>query len=570
MSREKIVLFAVITMMVIGCSNQNNAKPTIAVAEEVNVLKQQNTAANLVIGNETSIGDIEKETFKMESDEAVELSLEFSKVDLTEEEKKSIQILVATTINASPGTKEEYLVDRKMLESDDLEYELWMQTQFIRSVYNFAYAEEASKRLANAVEMINEEEMILTQEQLYSLLAMVGAKPSEALKSCDDLVRWYQDGYYRIPMFYGHGEIYWEIDFEKIEKINDGTVLVTGILRLEDDYGAVESFEIMLSPNPECIFEYSVENIRVELIHPDGVREIGKDVLLQTSYERPAYMSNNPFDYIFELEGTLYQMPFPAAELEAGGWILEEQGDLEAGERKKVHVSKGDFELTVGIWNYNTTSSTFGNCQVVWLKTGRDKDWSKVEFKLAEGVKNGQNKIELEPLYYDYLNEQVTSYSRRDPLYRNIYGYDLYFENDVVEGFEMGYAPTPISRQERIHLMTENWENDPKLMPERNKDFKIEKDDIYQIDINGDGINEEFCIKELIGIKWAGYLCVFIDGELNYMVRGLSSHQLDCYSINMVVENGQYFLVFEGADFANEISRKIRIEKGWSKEVPFS
>ena len=564
-----------IMTLLIGCSNLNHSKPTIAVVkEEQDILKLQNAESNVeinkMVNNEASITVSGSESQETESQEAENLTAAFPKVDLTEEEIQSIQILMSATINASPGSMEEYLVDHKMLESNDLESELWMQMQFIRSVYNYAYADEASKLLANATEMIDEEVMLLTQKQLYALLEMAGAKPSEALKSYDDLNARFQDGYYRIPIFYGHGEIAWEIDFEKIERMKDGKVLVNAVLRLEDDYGAVETLKIILLPNPESIFQYSVESIRVGLIHPDGVGIIGTDSLLQKPYESPNDMSNNPFDYIFELEGSLYQMPFLAAELEHNGWILEEQGNLEAGERKTVHVSKGDAVLTAGLWNYNTTISGFADCQVVWLKTGRDKEWSTVSFKLSEGIENGQQRIKLQPFYCDYLNDYFTSYGRRDPLYRNSYGYYLYFENDVVKGFEMGYAPTPIDRQERIRLMTERWGDDAKSVPEPKRDFEIEENHIYQIDIDGDGIREEICIKELTGIKWAGYLCVFIDGELNYMVRGLSSHQLYCHSIKMVIENEQYFLVFEGEDYANEIYRKIRVEKGWSKEVPFS
>jgi len=574
MIRKKIGLFVIIMLLLIGCSNLNHSKPAVAVAEEEqDVLIRQSAEAtmkeNKVVRNEASIAVSENESLEIESQETKNLTAAFPKVDLTEEELQNIKILTSATIHASQGSMEEYLVDHKMLESNDLESELWVQTQFILSVYNYAYANEASKRLANATEMIDEEVMLLTQKQLYALLEMAGVKPSEELKSYDYLNTWFEDGYYRIPIFYGHGEIVWAIDFEKIERMEDGKVLVNAVLRLEDDYGAVKTLKIILLPNPESIFQYSVESIRVELIHPDEVGIIGMDPLLQKPYEIPNDMSNNPFDYIFELEGSLYQMPFPAAELKRNGWILEEDGNLEAGERKTVHVSKGDALLTVGLWNYNTTSSGFAACQVVWLKTGRDKDWSEVSFKLSEGVENGQQKIELQPLYCDYLNEYYTLYSRRDALYRNSYGYDLYFENDVVKGFEMGYAPTPIDRQERIRLMTEGWGDEAKSVPEPNRDFEIEENHIYQIDIDGDGIREEICIKELTGIKWAGYLCVFIDGELNHMVRGLASHQIYCHSIKMVIENGQYFLIFEGEDYANEIFRKIRVEKGWSKEVPF-
>ena len=510
--------------------------------------------------------DISKQQNAKGSKNSVDLAQVSQSNELTEEERESIRILASACIYASARSMEANLVDLKMLESNDLETELMMQTRFIMSVYDDAYAAEARKRLANVVETIDEDKMLLTQDQLYTLLEMAGAKPSDDLKSYDYLKQWYRNGYYNIEKYYSVGEIFAKIDFEEIEKMVDGNVTVNAVLSLEYDFGPVESYQITLSPNHDSIFQYSVDNIRAELIQPDGGGVIGKDVLLRQPYTEPDSISNNPFNYIFELEGALYQMPFPAAELEGNGWEIEEQGEVGPGERRKIHVKKNDTVLTIGLWNYNTVKSDLKECQVVWIKTGRDKEWNRVNFKLAEGVQNGKRKEEVEFLYHDYLNEIRTSYSRKDPLYMNEYGYELHFENDLITGFEMGYAPIQEDRQQRIQLMTGNWEQDSKSAP-ASTNFAMSKNHVYQVDIDGDGVREEICVKELGGVQWAGYSCIFIDGELNYLIEGLASNQLHCKSMEMVAENGQYFLIFDGWDYANDIYRKIQLSKGWSREV---
>lgn len=541
-------LLAGITLLLAGCSN-----PAIPSSEAATTTVQQ---------------DISKQQDADSSKSSVDDLAQVSQSnELTEEEQESIRILASACMYASARSMEEYLVDLKMLESNDLETELMMQTRFIMSVYNDDYAAEARKRLANVVETIDEDRMLLTQSQLYTMLEMAGAKPSDDLKYYDYLNQWYRDGYYNIEKYDSVGEIFTKIDFEKIEKMVDGKVMVNAVLSLEYDFGPVESYQITLSPNRDSIFRYSVDHISAELIQPDGCGVIGKDVLLRQPYTEPDSISNNPFNYIFELEGALYQMPFPAVELEGNGWEIEEQGDVEPGERRKIHVKKDDTVLTIGLWNYNTVRSALKDCQVVWIKTGRDKEWNQVNFKLAEGVQGGKRKEEVESLYHDYLNETRTSYSRKDPLYMNEYGYELHFENDLITGFEMGYAPLQEDRQQRIQLMTANWEEDPKSAPASNTSFAVDKNHVYQVDIDGDGVEEEICVKELEGIQWAGYTCIFINGELNYLIKGLASNQLQCKSMEVVVENGQYFLIYDGWDYANDIYRKIQLLKGWSREV---
>jgi len=565
---RKITLILGIMSLLIGCDYFSASQSMSAVQSEDHQL-DKSTEQNEKKITQNALNASENRIAAIDNQEKSILLAEVSDLELTNEEKQGIIILVSACIHALPGEMQEYLLDRKMLESNNKENELWIQTNFLLSLYSDAYAEVVSKRLEPIVTEINEDKMVLTWEQMVTLLEMAGAKQSEDLQSYDYMKMWYQDGYYRFPRFYGTGEIFKEIDFEKIEKMEDGRVNVEGIVRLEYDYGAVQYFKITLTPNSDSVFLYSADCIRTVITHPDGVGTIGRSLVIQEPYKKPELLTNNPFDYIFELDGALYQMPFPAKEMERNGWKIEEQGALEAGDRKTVHVSKTGITLTLGLWNYDTVDSYYNECQVVWLKTGKDKELDDVNFKLAEGVENGQTKIEIEPLYRDYYNENYTVYSRRDALYNNVYGYDLYFEDDLVKGFQMGYAPSPWTRQDRIKIMTGSWEQDPQTESDPGENFEMEIDHIYRIDIDEDGIPDEIRIKFLGGIKWAGFLGLFVNDELNYVLRGLSTDQIYCDYMKIVVEDARYYFVFSGGDYATDFYRKIRLEKGWSKEVEF-
>lgn len=535
MKKGKRMFLIILMVILTGCSNSTPSQPIIAETAKnaQNMLKQQG---------------------------------ETQATELTQEEMMGIRILVTASINAASGTMEGYLVDQKNLESDDQATEFDQQTLFIMSVYSRAYADESKKRLSKVVEKIDGDAMLLTQGQLFSLLRMAGAEPTETLLSYDYLKQWYQDGYYKINQYSGAGESYQKINFGKIQKMADGRVLADATLWIEPDFGAVKTFRFTLTPNTNSIFQYTVERVRAELVQPEGVEAIGTNVFMQTPYVSPSQMSKDPFDYIFELDGSLYQMPFPAKELERHGWEMEESGNLEPGERKKIHVKKGNIQLTLGLWNYNVYTSELDDCQVVWMKTGQDKAWNPVNFKLAEGVANRMTRGDVEPIYHNYLGV-YTYYGRSDALYKNVCGYVLHFDHDMIDGFEMGYAPTPIERQKRILLMTGSWDKDPKTTPNPNESFEVKRDHVYRVDIDGDGVKEELCVKTLGGIDWAGYTCLFVDGRMNYVVEGAVSDQLDCYSMKMLAENGRYYFAFEGGDYANDVYRKVCVEKGWSKEV---
>lgn len=567
MIRKMTLLLGIISLLT-GCSNFSTSESSAVMHSESHQLDMSIQQNKEIILKATS-HESDHSSATTAAQEKDQLLTEGIDLDLTGEEEQSIRILVSACIHASTGGMEENLLDRKMLESNNKEDELWMQTNFIISLYNNDYAEAVSKILEPVVNEVNEAEMILTWEQICILLEMAGARPSTELQSYDYMEMWREEDYYKFPKFYGAGEIFKELDFEKVEKTEDGSIRVEGIIRLEYDYGAVQHFKVTLVPNSESIFQYSVASIRAEITQPAGTGTIGTDLVIQTPYQAPGSLTNNPYDYIFELDGALYQMPFPARELERNGWKMEAQGTLGAGDRKTVHVSKSGVSLTLGLWNYDIANSNFNDCQVVWIKTGRDKAMDSVNFSLAEGIKNGQTRTEIEPLYHDYYNENSTTYNRQDALYNNMYGYDLYFEHDIIKGFEMGYAPIPWNRQERIIIMTGSWEQDPQTEPSPGEDFEMEMNHVYLIDIDGDGNQDKIRVKTLSGIKWAGFSALFINDEMNYVLRGLASDQISVESMRIVSENGQYYFVFTGGDYANSFYRKVRLEKGWSNEVAF-
>lgn len=88
-------------------------------------------------------------------------------------------------------------------------------------------------------------------------------------------------------------------------------------------------------------------------MNPEGVRKIAEEDILRP-YQKPEALSKYSYDYIFELEGDLYQMPFPVEEFASNGWKIEEDGLLNFNERANIHIIKGGMRLSAAIWIFNS------------------------------------------------------------------------------------------------------------------------------------------------------------------------------------------------------------------------
>lgn len=507
-----------------------------------------------------------QESHQMESAQLVE--------SLTEKQKKEIEVLTIALCHNMSGSS--YLVDRSILSSEDAESELYTQWFFLWCLNNAEYTQISMEMLRPVVQSIDENSMELTVAQAEELLRMAGAVPAPGL---EDYIKnnfslsYSDDGLLVFEPYYNGGELVSEHHINSIELQTDGRVKVNGITSLNPGYGVVSQFEITFISNKNSVFGgYSVEYFREKLPNYPGMKTVGEGQILPEHYTKPSSASENPFDYIFELDSYMYQMPFPAGELINGGWTLEENGELGEGGRIVIHASKNGQRISVGLWNYTMISSRYEDCYVVWLKTNAIHHWAQIDFHLLGGaVRNGMNQGELKaPVTCNWYKHTPGNYLVSDPLYSSKYGYEIFLENQSVVGFEVGYAPNPYSRSQRLNILTGNgWEKDPVIEPPYDKIIEMQLSHIYKVDIDHDGEQENIDIKFLDGIgASSGILCIIVDGDVVASVEGATDILIGDVIAKMSFEDNKVILTIDGYDAQNnEIHKQFCLKKGQSEVI---
>lgn len=86
------------------------------------------------------------------------------------------------------------------------------------------------------------------------------------------------------------------------------------------------------------------------------------------AYVAPTEMSEDPLDYVFELEGDLYQLPAPVSAFIENGWTLKKEGG-DAGivmgdDYDYATLMKDGKDMSVSINNYDPNAQVVENCFV--------------------------------------------------------------------------------------------------------------------------------------------------------------------------------------------------------------
>lgn len=467
----------------------------------------------------------------------------------------------------------DYLIDQMILNGDG-EDELDTQKYFLWSIHNAGYTETTVEMLQPVVHKIDRESMTFTVEEGEELIRMAGGVPDPRLGEYikeDYRYGISGEGLCTFETYTGIGELMWDHQVLDTVKLEDGCVSVTGKSVLNKSFGVVNEFEVLLTPNEGSVFGgYSVERYRKKVADLPGTEKIGETVMISDTYKKPKSKSGNPFDYIFELDGSLYQMPVPVKEFLDNGWTLDKNERLREGDRVAVCLSKNGQSLSAGILNYDINTCDYKDCYVVWLKTETDNRWAEVDFNLMDGVvQSGMREADLkEPVTCYWYRKTPGDYATLDPLYNNKYGYQIYPEKGIVAGFEIGYAPNPLNRSQRLDLLTEKWKNDPVIKTPYGETIDVEFGHIYEIDIDEDGRKESIDIRFLDGAAWGhGILCVIVDGTVTASVEGRTDILTDV-TARMDVKNKGVLLTVDGSDAqGNQIHEEYIIKKGWSLDI---
>ncbi len=145
-------------------------------------------------------------------------------------------------------------------------------------------------------------------------------------------------------------------------------------------------------------------------VKPEGFAEgtVSTDVPeLTAKYQAPSALSDEPKDFIMEVDGAMYQLPCPVSEFVNNGWEIVTDKSEETVEGRgagKVTLRKNNFSFWSYVRNYDDNATAIENCFLNNFEL-RDHD-ANVTVKVCGGVEYHQSKDEamqiLEPLGFTF------------------------------------------------------------------------------------------------------------------------------------------------------------------------
>ncbi|MFC2283863.1 MAG: hypothetical protein ACFNJJ_08115, partial [Lachnoanaerobaculum saburreum] len=206
-------------------------------------------------------------------------------------------------------------------------------------------------------------------------------------------------------------------------------------------------------------------------------------------YRKPLTMGDSIDDYIFRLDGSLYQMPFPLDELTSKGWEYTENLKKDE-ERDEITLKKGGKEIYCIVWYCQIRDDP--KWYVVSLKTGFGEEISDVDFELFGNRKRGD-------YAYGYGVHGIYGFS--DPLYLEA-GIGVYAgtgSDKTIKGFTMTYAPKYMDRIERLNEIATDVKGEVNLTGKGNTE--LERDVSYKLTMYDEPLYVQ--VKSLDKVGWA-------------------------------------------------------------------
>lgn len=204
-------------------------------------------------------------------------------------------------------------------------------------------------------------------------------------------------------------------------------------------------------------------------------------------YRKPLTMGDSIDDYIFRLDGSLYQMPFPLDELTSKGWEYTENLKKDE-ERDEITLKKGCKEIYCIVWYCQIRDDP--KWYVVSLKTGFGEEISDVDFELFGNRKRGD---------YAYGYGVHGIYGFVDPLYLGA-GISVDVGSDkMIQRFTITYAPKYSDRIERLNEIATDVKGEVNLTGKGNTE--LERDVLYKLNMYDEPLDVQ--VKSLYKIGWA-------------------------------------------------------------------
>ena len=310
------------------------------------------------------------------------------------------------------------------------------QFRFLIAINEIDYNESAKSTLKDYMHM-KEDSMKIDKANAVNILKMAGAKEDmgvwEYILDYKERYEVEGDSFIFSDQNRWGGESYkeykdWQFTF------NNDVLQVKCRINDEPVYGDIYDMEVRLHKNDKSPFGgYTADYMMLSPVEP-----IEADIGFLSDFERNEYKTpinfGSSFDeYSFSLEGAMYKMPIPLDEVLKNGWVANEKLP-DNKDRKEIILEKEGKKIFCILWKHKNK-----DWYVVDLKTQVGKDWANVDFELFNDIKRGEQLIRGK--YYD----------DHDVLYYYYYGTNTFFdENNIVEGFEIRYAPKYIDRDKRI------------------------------------------------------------------------------------------------------------------------
>lgn len=407
---------------------------------------------------------------------------------LTESQVEELKWLIQT-LHVSHSGASNIIGEGGILDTDE------KQGEFLRCLNEMEYEDIFKDRLGEYVTFENDKKLI-SYENAKTLLEMAGA--SLTTKVWQYLLQNYSyhmesENVFDLPLYVREGsEYYVEYRDWKFTEGDDGKLTVRYKIYIPAFGRNLKYEEVRLHKNEGSIWGYSADYL---MAVPIELKEntYEKEEFFQGSdwweYKRPVNMGKSIDEYIFKLEGSLYQMPFPLEELTLNGW--EYTGKLKKDkDRAEITLTKEGKEIYCIVWYCKKREDP--KWYVVSLKTGFGEGISDVDFELFGGRKRGD---------YAYGYGEHGIYGFRDPLYLEAgsYAYAYTGDDKSIKGFRMTYAPKYKDRIKRLNEIATYGQDWGIIAGTGNTELM--RDYSYHLDLYDEPVNVE--VKSMDKVGWA-------------------------------------------------------------------
>ena len=411
-----------------------------------------------------------------------------NKVDgLSESDREELKWLIQT-LHVSHGGASNILGNGSVLDTKE------KQAKFLDILNEMEYENTFKNSLKKYV-IFEDDRKFINIENAEIVLKMAGALSTvEVWQYLSQNYSQYMESedIFEMPL-YARGGSDNSIEFRDWEFIveEDGKLTVRYKIYNPFSYMYIENVDVRLHKNEQSIFGgYSADYLMVTPIESEKTTCENEELFSGSDwgeYKKPMTMGKSIDDYIFKLDGSLYQMPCPLDEFLSNGWKYN--GKLKKNEKRaEIILTKEGKEIHCIIWYCKVAGNS--KWYVVSLKTEFGDGISDVDFELFGNRKRGD-------YAYGYGSHGI--YGFCDPLYLEA-GISVDVGDDkMIRGFTMTYAPKYINRIKRLNEIATDLKGEVCIMEKGNNE--LERDISYKLAMYEEPLYVQ--VKSLDKVGWA-------------------------------------------------------------------